>query len=200
MITLEEFENRLRSAARADVEQMVANAKRNTDPAYAKLASEVFQERFGSVARRSGGSTPTTAIFRGKQADFPSGKDAYIWMIERFRQYHPGLLENQDHWHDKAFKGTTRRFFAKEAASLFPAGSELSSSSSNFSKLSEGWYANINLKHEQKFQILIRLSVICRLSYPSDWDFIITGATPELAQIQKTTVFAAELLRELDNM
>ena len=95
IISIEEFERRLRNVPRADLQLLVANAKRNANPDYAKLAQEVLHERFPLPTRRSG-ATPTTATFKGRAKHFSTGKDAYIWLLERFRHHKPRLLENQD--------------------------------------------------------------------------------------------------------
>lgn len=202
MIDANEFERRARNPAltQDQLETLKANALSKGNNEFAAIANDVLLERFPIAAKKSGGATPTTAVFVGKVQDFKTGKDAYLWLVERLRNHRSGLLESQDHWHQRAFKGTSRRYFARAPKELFPLGSKLSEQAGNVAELVGGWYANTNLNHEQKFEILIRLAAICRVSYPEDWDFRVTGASIALAEKQAMVVLANQLLEELRDL
>lgn len=198
----QEFERRARnpSLTREQLETLKANALTKSKLEFANIANDVLQERFPSGGKKSVGATPTTATFGETSREFRSGKDAYLWMVERLRNHKVGLLETQDHWHQRAFKGITRRYFARSPQELFPPGSELPKKAGTVAELVGGWHANTNLNHDQKFQILLRLAAICGLEYPGDWEFRVTGTTVALAERQATAVQAAQLLEELHGL
>ena len=197
-----EFEKRARDPAlnREQLETLKVNALAKGNREFAAIANEVLLDRFPTSARKSGAATPTTTHFVGRTEDFSKGKDAYLWLVQRFREHRPGLLESQDRWHQRAFKGRTRRYFAASPRELFPEDSAQSEQASNFSELPGGWYANVNLDHGQKFDILLRLAAICQLKYPDDWDFRVAGATVLLTEKQAAVVLGERLLEELRNL
>lgn len=197
-----DFERRARNPSldRADLETLTANALAKCNREFAAIAAAVLNERFPGTAKKSGGATPTTAVFLDHTEHFASGKDAYIWLVQRLRDHHVGLLENQERWHQRAFRGVKRKYFAKSPAELFPPDSSLSSQGGSYVQLPDGWYANVNLNHGQKFDILLRLAAVCQLQYVEHWDFQVTGATPDLASAQKQVVLGQLLLEELRNL
>jgi hypothetical protein len=197
-----DFERRARnpSLSREELETLKVNALEKGNGEFASIAQEVLIERFPANSKKGGGATATTAIFLTRTEDFPSGKDAYLWLIQRFREHHPNLLESQERWHQRAFHGVKRMYFAKSQEALFPPGSKLPSQSGSYAQLTEGWFANINLNHQQKFDILLRLAGICQLQYPDQWDFQVTGATRNLAEFQKQVKLGQELLEELQKL
>lgn len=198
---IERFETiaKVPTRTKDDLIQMRTNALSKGEREFAAIAEEVLNERFPTwqKLKKSSGPTPTTANFKSESRDFDTGKDAYIWLVEKFQSFMPSLLSNQDKWHERAFKGVTRRYFARQPEELFPTNSSLAYKSGNFERVSGGWYVNTNLKHEQKFEILLRLAVVCRLSYPADWDFKVTGGTLSLAEKQKAIIESERLLDEL---
>ncbi len=197
-----EFEKRARDPAlnREQLETLKVNALAKGNREFAAIANEVFLDRFPTSARKRGGATPTTTNFDGRTEYFSTGKDAYLWLVQRFRERRQGLLESQDRWHQRAFEGKTRRYFAASPRELFPEGSAQLEQAGNCSELPGGWYANVNLNHGEKFDILLRLAAICQLKYPDDWDFRITGATKLLTEKQAAVVFGERLLEELRNL
>lgn len=194
-----DFERRARnpSLSREELETLKVNALEKGNREFAGIVQTVLVERFPATSKKGGGATPTTAVFLARTEDFPSGRDAYLWLIQRFRKHHPSLLENQERWHQRAFRGVERMYFAKSQEALFPPGSKLASQGGNYAQLTEGWFANTNLNHQQKFGILLRLAGICQLQYPDQWDFQVTGATRNLAEFQKQVRLGQELLEEL---
>lgn len=197
-----EFERRARNPAlsQGELETLRANALAKGNREFAAIADAVLKERFQNGRRKSGGATPTTAKFKSVQHDFHSGKDAYLWLLERMLEFRPTLFESQDRWHQRAFRGAKRRYFARVPRELFPPDSSLAGDSNAYAALPGGWYANVNLNHEQKFELLLRLGAICQLEYPVDWDFVVTGATSKLAEYRRKAIAARELLEELKNL
>lgn len=197
-----DFERMARKPAltREELETLKQNALAKGNRDFAAIAEAVLLERFPPAARKSGGATATTAAFLGREQDFQSGKEAYLWLVQRFRDHRPGLFESQERWHDRAFRGATRRYFATSPQELFPIGSDQPSVTSNFAELRGGWYANINLSHEQKFEILLRLGAICKLEYLEHWDFRVSGASLALAEKKVAVARIQELLKELEDL
>lgn len=117
---VDELVDRLRS----ELEAFGREAKSALQTQAARTLS-VLRERFGNRSHKSGGATPTTALFKGKEIDFPTGKEAYVWLVERYRDHKPGLLDDQSGWHERAFKGSARRYFSCRPADLFPPHSSL---------------------------------------------------------------------------
>lgn len=197
-----DFEQMARRPAltREELETLKRNALTKGNRDFAAIAQAVLLERFPTAARNSGGAKATTALFLGREQDFQSGKEAYLWLVQRFRDHRPGLFESQEQWHHRAFKGTTRRYFAASPRDLFPRDSDQSSVTSNFAELPGGWYANVNLSHEQKFEILLRLGAICKLEYAEHWDFRVSGTSLALAEKKVAVALGQELLKELDNL
>jgi hypothetical protein len=158
--------------------------------------------QFPEKGRRSGGATPTTGTFRGRNNEFASGKDAYLWLVEQFCRYRSGTLDKYVALHTKAGARSKGRRFAANESDLFPKGSRRQGDPTFYSKVSNGWFADTNLSHADKFATLMQLSYVCGLEYEVDWNFRVTGATEQLLEHQQSVVGArkalAELLADLD--
>jgi hypothetical protein len=48
--------------------------------------------------------------------------------------------------------------------------------------------------------ILLRLAAICGLRYEKDWDFRVTGATPELEERKRVVLLGQKLIDELSKL
>lgn len=201
-MSIDEFARRVKDPERTkdELNTMRKNALAKAKPEFAEIVEEELDRRFPAwdKPKTMSGPTPTTAIFGSTEKKFTNGKDAYLWLIEMFRSVKPDLLESQSKWHEKAFKGAKRFNFARRPSDLFPDRSDLARSRGNFGLLADGWFANANINHAQKFDILLRLGVICGLSYPNDWDFRVTGASQGLEEKQKFSILVAELTKELE--
>ena len=196
----ERFEQLARSPARtrADLESMKANALSRGETELAHIAEEILRERFPIRTKVPSGRTPTTAIFRGHKEQFESGKDAYLWLVQEFKIYRPTIFDEYEALHVRA-KSAGRRY-ARSPESLFPAGSPRAGNPSYYAKLGEGWYADINANHQNKFSALVQLGHLANLEFPRDWNFRVEGGTQELADQQKHQAIilkAQEMLDEL---
>ena len=78
---------------RDELEQLVANAKAAGRVQFIALGEQVLAERFPNQSKSRSGPNPTIATCLGKVGHFDTGKDAYVWLIQRFREHRPGLLE-----------------------------------------------------------------------------------------------------------
>lgn len=193
------FEQIARNSARTqeEIENMKANAIAKGHTELAHIADEILRERFPIRSRKAMGSTPTTATFRGKSEIFPTGKDAYLWLVEQFRSFLPSVFEEYELLHTRA-RSHGRRF-SKNPESLFPAGSKRAGDPSYYSALTGGWYADTNINHKDKFSALMQLGYVAKLEYPDDWSFRVEGGTKELAGQQELVIRGNELLNELLN-
>lgn len=194
-----QFEARARnpSLTRAELESLVENALAKGNKEFDAMAAEVLRERFPTAKRKSAGATPTTASIKGRVEQLASGKDAYIWLVERLRNHRPGLLSAYRERQSHSLNPGGRSYFATSVEALFPQGSTLAVTPGTCVELQEGWFANVNLNHAQKFDILLTLAAIAGLRYPDDWDFKVTGATESLSEKQASAVLSETLLREL---
>ena len=193
------FEQIARNPAltRQELENMKANAIAKGETEFAHIAEEILRERFRIKTKKVTGPTPTRAIFRGRSEKFPTGKDAYLWLVEQFRYYHPSIFEEYGELHQRA-RSKGRRF-ARSPDTLFPPGSKRAGNPSHYSELSGGWFADTNINHQDKFSALLQLGHLAKLEYPNDWSFLVEGGTEELAEQQEMVIRANELLTELLN-
>jgi hypothetical protein len=196
---IQRFERLVRDPrkTREELENMKKNALANGKPEFAAIANEVLLQRFPAKGRRSGGATPTTATFRGRSEDLDSGKDAYLWLVEQFCAYRSDTLDKYVALHAKAGDRSKGRRFATNENALFPEGSRRRGDPAFYSKVSNGWYADTNLNHDDKFATLMQLSYVCGLEYEVDWDFRVKGATEQLLVHQQSIINARKALDEL---
>lgn len=200
VIDLEKFEARAREPGRTrvELENMRHNALNQGLMEYAAVADAVLRERYPAVpVRRGGGATPTLALYRETRKDFSSGKDAYVWLIERMRDSRPGLLESLT---AERKRSSHRLFFAKRALDLFPDRPDLAQGHANVAPLQGGWFANVNLNHAQKFEQLKVLASACELRHLVDWSFEVLDSTPALTQAQAQATLGERLLDDLDSV
>ena len=199
-MTPERFEQMLRqpSRTRVELEVMHQNAVSKGEIALARLAAEVLAERFPAATTQRRGPTPTTAVLLGRSEDFATGKDAYVWLLEQLIRYRTAVCEEYEVLQQKDSKSAKR--VARSPRELFPLGSSRADDSANYSALSNGWFADTNLNHQDKFSVLIRFAYLAGLAYPTEWEFRVEGATTELRQQQEMVIRANELLREFESL
>ena len=196
---IQEFERRARDPRRTriELENMKANAAAKGAVEYARIADEVLRERFPIKAKAGGGATPTVAKFQGRKEDFDSGKEAYLWLVEQFRRCKSDALDGYVALNRRGPVRAKGVRFAREPDELFPAGSSRRGNPAYYAKLGNGWYADTNLSHKDKFAALMQLSYVCGLEYETAWDFRVSGATAELLEHQEAVIHARKLLDEL---
>lgn len=193
------FEQLARNPAltRQELENMKENAISRDKNELADIADAVLRERFPIKTKKVSGWTPTKAIFRGRSEKFSTGKDAYLWLVEQFRNYHPSVFEEYEKLYKKARSKGKR--FARNPDTLFPPDSKHTDNQSHYSELPGGWFTYTNINHEDKFKTLDKLGSLSKLEYKSDWDFDVEGGTEELVEKQATVALSNELLSELSN-
>ena len=164
-IDADRFSKLLKNPARTqqDLETMRRNAidKGNID--LAAIATDVLNDRFPGWDRpgpKRGGAIPTRAGFRSVSRDFPSEKEAYCWLIEKFIAAHPSPFTKVN-WELVFFaKGRQRNYFGRNLKKMFHASPHLAETSSNYQRLSNGWYINLNLSRNEKFEILCKFAAV----------------------------------------
>lgn len=180
---------------KADLMAMRENAIVKGSVEHANLAERVLDERYSTwrvVASRRGGSKPTEAMFKGVRHHFPSEKDAYVWLMERFTHHYRKPFEQID-W-ETAFvaKGVRTLYFAKSLKGLFKTSPDLAADKTKYLRLSNGWYAKLVLSEKQKVELLRKFATVAQLRMGVDWDWNRRAADcPEVS--------ADDLLREMSD-
>lgn len=155
-----------------EVETMMRNAIRKNEPEFARVAKEALDIRFpgwDSIRHRDSRATPTLVRFNSSEQEFSTAKEAYCWLIERFVETYPGPF-NEINWETYFFgAGRTRMYFARDLKRMFRETTHLASDRNNFRRLSNGWYANLNLNNEQKWRILCKFAAVAKFSWEREW-------------------------------
>ena len=80
----------------SQLEALRENAARGGGEEYASIVDEVLAKRFPSARGTAGTGTPTTVTLLGAVSHFGTGKDAYLWLIEKLLSLKSDLLENYE--------------------------------------------------------------------------------------------------------
>lgn len=207
---IEKFRHMVNSPNQTKTELMNVweNARRKGASEHLEIVSEVLNRRFpgwgDTQAAKQGGKTPNVARFRGKEASFDTAREGYVWLIERFVGIRPTLFSDPSSETLRLALGRRRNYFAKTPSALFRSSPHLADNEANFTRLSNGWLANVNLNNAQKFDVLMRFAGLTGAQYPDEWDWLVHGATDLLADKQRATITAREIfleiLEQLDNL
>ncbi len=192
-----------------DLMTMRENAIAKNAIEHIRLAENVLNQRFPNwqfVKSRRVGSKPTDAMFLGKVMHFDTARAAYIWLVERIAEVNPTLFTDV-RWETTGYVGVGRRrnsdgaarnYFAKSPAKLFRQTPTLAESPSNFYRLTNGWYVNLNLNTRENFEILCRFSRVSGLTHNQDWDWAVIEPTEQLHNSRCRTQLATKLQKEID--
>lgn len=209
--SLETFRESIRSDSQSALVQRLVNCRAN--PKYSEHARMVEQELnarypgWDKPRTRRGGKRATVAKFKERTAQFESARDAYIWLVERFADAVPSLftdlrLETIGYFaigrRRTPEQRAQRNYFAKTARNLFRRSPSLADDSSNYRRLSNGWFANLNVNTRENFEILCRLSAVAKLTHGADWDWEVLDPTEELHTVRQRTIAAEKLQREVE--
>jgi hypothetical protein len=211
-LTPEQFRNSIRGESEAELKQRFENCR--TNKKYEEHALVVKQEldaRFPGWDKprtRRGGSRPTLSRYRGREEEFETARAAYIWLVERFASANPALFTDV-RWETTGYVGVGRRkgpsgaarnYFAKAPAKLFRQTPSLAENPNNYHRLTNGWYVNLNLNTRENFEILCRFAAVSKLKHREDWDWEVLDPTEEFHDARQRTIFAEELLKEMDEL
>lgn len=191
------------SRTKEELKQMFKNALGKELKEHAAVAKAELDRRFPSwdrVSARRGGAKETVGRFLGKQQHFKTSKEAYVWLVERFAQYNPRLFDEPSKDTLYVALGKRRNYFGRTLARMFRGTPHLAENSSNYVRLSNGWYANVNLNNAQKLDVLMRLAALARLEYGDEWDFDVLDASDALMDRQSAILAAKALSCELAHL
>lgn len=155
-----------------ELEQLRANAIEQRDSECARIVEDELNRRFPGwkhIKRQPVRSKLTLARFKNQENEFPSSKDAYVWLLERFISAKPDLFFTPNWETDFVALGRARNYFDRDPRSMFHESPHLAENKSNYRKLSNGWYANVNLSNERKFHVLGRLAAVAKVQWESEW-------------------------------
>ncbi len=194
----EKFREMVESPSRSKDELLSirANALSKDGFSHILVVEQVLEQRFPGWCKgpsSRGGSKPTVAMFRGEQQDFPSEKEAYLWLIERFIAHNPKPFMNPDRQTLFIAKGAQVLYFARSLDALFRQTPHLAKDGRKHHRLGNGWYAQLVLNEEQKVEILERIASVSNLRMGVDWDWNGRGVAPGRVDVD-------DLLRELQDL
>ena len=179
----------------SDLVAMRNNALKKNTIEYVHHAEKALDERFPnwrSIRTRRGGSKPTNVMFLGKTNHFPSEKDAYVWLMERFTQHYPQPFETID-WQTRfVAKGARALYFAKSLKNLFHTSPDHAADTNKYHRLTNGWYAKLILSEKQKVELLMKFAAVAKLRMGVDWDWNESAKNAPIISID-------ELLEELES-
>lgn len=178
---------------------MLENALKKDAREYAAIAKLELDRRYPgwNVAKsRRGGAKPTVARFIEKEQQFLTSKDAYLWLIERFIASKPSVFDDPSKDIIYLALGKKRNYFGRNLKKMFHSTPKLAENHSNYARLTNGWYANINLNNPQKFDILMRFAALAGMEYPTQWDWEVLDPTELLMDKQTASIVAKQLLDE----
>ena len=154
------------------------NALRMGALEHVRVAEDAL-EALALVRSRRGGKTPTTVTFLGKQRDFLTAKEAYLWLIERFVERYPRPL-TEIGWETHFIAiGPRSVFFARSLAKLFASAPHLADDPNKYHRLGNGWFVKLVLSNKQKLEILLKFASLASLQFGKDWDWNARGQTYE---------------------
>jgi len=193
---------------RSELEQQMQQALKFNERDLALDIQEIIDDRFGFNLVVFDDHGATSATFGTEKKSFDHAKDAYLWLIEHFVKSKPDVFEEPT-WETTGVIAIGRarnregkpfrNYFAKSPEKLFPETPTLAEKPTNYAKLRNGWYANINLRNDKKLDILIRFGDVLRLVHGTDWSFVVQNPS---AAVQALLIRpnADDLLTELDGL
>jgi len=81
----------------------------------------------------------------------------------------PGLFTNINWETEFVSKGIRRLYFSKDLMKMFHGSPHLADNPNNFNLLPNGWYANMDLDNDRKFNVLCKMAAVAKLKFEKDW-------------------------------
>lgn len=151
---------------------MLKNAISNGETEFAYIAKAQLDSRFPTwkcVRSRRGGATPAVASFHNVKQRFETAKEAYVWLIEKFIEAHPEPFLTSS-WETMFIaKGTRRNYFGRNLKKMFHGSPHLADDQNNYMRLSNGWFANLNLNNDEKLTILFKFAAVGNFVFDQEW-------------------------------
>lgn len=192
------------ASTRDELEQLLKQALAENERELAAEIRDVIDERFTdfSVARHG-----ATAVFRSVERSFPTAKEAYIWLVNHFVAQRPEVFTDL-RWETTGYValghrrtedgGTIRNYFGRSPQRLFRHSPWLADDESKFVRLTNEWYANVNLSNREKFEILLRFGWVVGLKCGVDWDWNPFDPSDDLEEFRVRVALGNKLIAELD--
>lgn len=155
--------------SRKELDILLLKATNKGEIEFINIIQQEFRRRGWNVNGPLGGATPTEVLFNDEKRIFSSAKKAYGWMIENFIKVHPEVFDTVSWETYFVAKGSQRLYFGRDKKKIFFGSPHLAEQSSNLISLSNGWFANVNLNNEEKFNILCKLAAVSGLTFNKDW-------------------------------
>lgn len=184
---LETFKNRLSGKTRDELLIMRRNAENAGRQDCVAEAKSELNTRFPGWKKpsRRRGPTPTKVMFKGEEHIFDTAKEAYIWLIEHFIQAYPKPFKEIDlktYFIIKTDREIKKRlYFARTRDALFYGSDNkenLAGDDNNSVRLSNGWWANLNLSNKVKLDILRKFAAVADLKMKKDWYWHVLDEAP----------------------
>lgn len=171
---IEDFRQRVGDSRRTkdELKQMRINAIEMGDGDCARIAEEELDKRFPGwkrIKRKRSRSKATLVRYGDEEHEHPSSKEAYVWLLEKFIDAKPSLFFTPNWETDFVAVGRARNYFDRDPRSMFHESIHLAGDPNNYHLLRNGWYANVNLGNERKFDILCRFAAIAKLKWDDEW-------------------------------
>jgi hypothetical protein len=179
--SLEQFRVSIRADSEPQLRQRLKNSQASAKYAeHALILKRELDTRYpgwDEPKTHRSGSRRTIARFQGEEQKFETARAAYIWLVERFATVNPKLFTDI-RWETTGYVGVGRRkgaagaarnYFARTPAKLFRRTPTLADNSSNYHRLTNGWYVNLNLNTRENFEILCRFAAVSKLTHEVDW-------------------------------
>jgi hypothetical protein len=179
----------------AELAQMKVNALAKNNWEAVEILDQVMAGRPSVKATGKVGRTPTQASFKGEKRDFDSAKEAYLWLVERFRGTSAGLLERYVDDYSRVNRSRGLRF-ATASEKLFPPGSSRVGNPQFVHNFGDGWFADVNISNDDKYAALLMLSSLSGISEP-EWQFQPSIASDALRKHREQVALGNSLLEEL---
>jgi hypothetical protein len=206
----DQFREKIKTEPQASLKQRLENCRRNPKyAAYVPILKQELDSRFPGWDRpvsRRGGSRTTEARFFQESARFSTAREGYIWLVERLMHHNPTLFTDM-RWETTGYvavgrrrgpNGAARNYFAKAPQNLFISTPSLAGDHSNYCRLTNGWFLNLNLNTRENFEILCRFAAMSKLKHGEHWDWEVLDPTEELSKSRERTLLANQLMKELD--
>ena len=138
-MNLDKFSKMVSEPARSEQElkTILENVLNKGAREHALVVKEALNHRFpgwDTVKSRKGGAKPAIARFLGQEQTFPSSKDAYIWLIERFVVAKPSVFDDPSNETIYLALGKRRNYFGKNLKKMFHGSPKLAENPSNYTQ------------------------------------------------------------------
>ena len=143
-----------------------------------RIAETALAERFPGRSRaqqHSGGTTPATVRFRVEEEWFPTAKAAYCWPMGKFIMDRPDILTGEKWRREFVATGRSVNYFAQDPKSLFPRAQHRANDPSMYSRIGDGWFADLNLKNHTKFEVPCRCAAAAGYEHKKDRNWAVGG-------------------------